>query len=157
MNIFILHSDAKENAKLYCDKHLVKMILESVQILCSVSRLKGIEAPYKLTHENHPCVKWVAQSEAHWDMLINMVVALNNEYKFRYNKNNNHKSYEVMKKLVKPSFSLTEATGQFFAVVDEVKLLGLKEVISEYRKYYKDKYGKMKMTWKNREVPNFLK
>ncbi|MGL5751849.1 MAG: hypothetical protein ACRCXT_15045 [Paraclostridium sp.] len=144
MNIFILHADAKENAKLYSDKHIVKMVLESVQILCSVSHLKGVDAPYKLTHENHPCV------------LVNMVTELNNEYKFRYNKVNNHKSYDVMVNLVKPKFDRKEATGKFFAVVDEVKLLGLVDIIKEYRKYYKSKYNEMKMTWKNRDIPSFM-
>lgn len=156
MNIFILHADAKDNAKLYCNSHIIKMILESVQILCSVSHLKGVDAPYKLTHENHPCVKWVLQSEAHWDMLVNMVTELNNEYKFRYNKSNNHKSYDVMVNLVKSKFDRKEATGKFFAVVDEVKLLGLVDTIKEYRKYYKSKYNEMKMTWKNRDIPSFM-
>lgn len=157
MNIFILHSDAKENAKLYSDKHIIKMILESTQILCTVSHLKGIDAPYKSTHENHPCVKWVLQSESHWDMLVNMVRGLNDEYKFRYNKTNNHKSFDVMEKLIKPKFDRKEATGKFFAVVDEVKFLGLVDTIKEYRKYYKYKFNTIKMTYKNRDIPEFIK
>ncbi|MGL5232181.1 MAG: pyrimidine dimer DNA glycosylase/endonuclease V, partial [Fusobacteriaceae bacterium] len=120
MNIFILHNNAEENAKLYCNSHVVKMILESVQILCSVSHMKGIPAPYKLTHENHPCTKWVAQSEAHWDMLVNIVEALNNEYKYRYDKDINHKSYDVMRGLEKPKFDRVTPTGKFVAVVEEI-------------------------------------
>lgn len=157
MNIFILHSDKEENAKLYCDAHLIKMILESAQILCSVSHLKGIEAPYKLTHQHHPCVQWVLQSEAHWDMLVGIAEALNEEYKFRYKKLTNHKSYDIIKSLIKPTFHNTEFTGRFTAVVDTVKYVGLVDCIKEYRNYYKSKKHTMKMTWKNRDVPEFMK
>lgn len=156
MNIFILCSDAKENAKAYADKHVVKMLLEGVQILCSVSHLKGIKAPYKLTHANHPSVKWVCESGAHWDMLMEIVEELNNEYKYRYDRKNNHKSYDVAKGLIKPKFDRLEATGLYTVVADEVKILGLEDAIEEYRKYYKKKYTEMKMTWRKREVPSFM-
>ncbi len=156
MNIFILSSDVKENVKAYADKHVIKMLLEAVQILCSVSHIKGIKAPYRLTHANHPSVKWVCESGAHWDMLMELVKELNHEYRYRYDKKNNHKSYDVAKKLVKPKFDKEEATGLYVAVVDEVKILGLEETVIEYRKYYRKKSKEMKMTWKKRQIPNFM-
>lgn len=156
MNIFILYDDVKENVKAYADKHVIKMLLEGVQILCSVSHLKGIEAPYRLTHANHPSVKWVCESGAHWDMLMKLVEELNNEYRYRYDRKNNHKSYDVAKRLIKPKFDKQEATGLYVAVVNEVKILNLEETVNEYRKYYIEKSKNMKMTWRKREVPSFM-
>lgn len=156
MNIFILNSDMKENAKCYADKHVIKMLLEGVQILCTVSHLKGIKAPYKPTHEKHPSVKWVCQSGAHWDLLMELVKELNNEYRYRYNREKNHKSYDVAKNLIKPKFEREDATGLYCAVVDEVKILNLEDTIEEYRKYYREKYKEIKMTWSKREIPSFM-
>lgn len=47
MNIFYLDSDITQCARFHCDKHVVKMILESAQILCSVLSLYHIETPYR--------------------------------------------------------------------------------------------------------------
>lgn len=155
MNIFLLDKNLKKNAEYYCDKHIVKMILETVQILCAVSHLQGIEAPYKLTHKNHPCVKWVMESGFHWDILIDLVEALNTEYKYRYN-HGNHKSYDIMKKLIKPNFKNNIPTGKFVAVVDNIKICNYDNVIKEYRKYYKSKNSEINMKWTKRNIPDFL-
>ena len=39
MNIFILHEYPVEAAQLQCDKHVVKMIVESAQMLCTAHRM----------------------------------------------------------------------------------------------------------------------
>lgn len=41
MNIFVLDYNPKFAAEYHCDKHVVKMILESAQILSSIHRLKN--------------------------------------------------------------------------------------------------------------------
>ena len=38
MNIFVLDYNPQVAAEYHCDKHVVKMILESAQILCAVHR-----------------------------------------------------------------------------------------------------------------------
>ena len=44
MNIFYLDKDPVKAAEMSCDKHVVKMILESAQMLCTAKRvLDGIE------------------------------------------------------------------------------------------------------------------
>lgn len=67
MNIFILDADPKIAAEMLCDKHVVKMLLETAQLLCGVFwfALKSgnltqlnISIPYKMTHYNHPCSIW---------------------------------------------------------------------------------------------------
>ena len=60
MNIFKLDESPVVSAKYACDKHVVKMILESAQMLCAVHP-EGT-APYKRSFYNHPCTKWVRES-----------------------------------------------------------------------------------------------
>ena len=50
MNIFFLDFDTKKCAQYHCDKHVVKMILETAQLLCGVHWVIGSDAPYKLSH-----------------------------------------------------------------------------------------------------------
>ena len=57
MNIFVLDENHSLNVSYYCDKHVVKMILEYAQILSTVVRESGIDSGYKSTHKNHPCTK----------------------------------------------------------------------------------------------------
>jgi hypothetical protein len=61
MNIFLLDSNIKKCAQYHCDKHVVKMILESAQILSTVLRLNGVDQGYKTTHANHPCTLWAGK------------------------------------------------------------------------------------------------
>ncbi len=68
MNIFILDEDITKSAQAHCDKHVVKMILESAQLLCTAVNYYAGEqvTPYKSTHMNHPCSIWVRESLANF-------------------------------------------------------------------------------------------
>lgn len=156
MNIFILDEDFEKNAQYYCDQHLVKMILESAQLLCSVVILNGGVAPYKLTHKNHPCTKWLLENGKHWDFLISLVTALNDEYKRRFNHQNNHKSFDVILSLTKPKYHHNSPIKKYISVTDQVEKLSLKKNISAYRKYYKQKSTEFSMRWSNSTKPYWL-
>ena len=93
MNIFVLHSDPIKAAQMMCDKHIVKMILESNQMLSTVARKHGYNAPYRSTHGNHPCTLWAGESNANWYWLIRHSRALCEEYTARYGRT--HKSQAV--------------------------------------------------------------
>lgn len=86
MNIFILDEFPGEAARNLCDKHVVKMILESTQLLSTVSQQRGFLGPYKITHVNHPCTKWVAQHPANWSWLMKHAIYMCYEYSDRYHK-----------------------------------------------------------------------
>jgi hypothetical protein len=107
MNIFVLDSDPSTCAKMHCDKHVVKMILESAQMICTTHhqcrnpKLK-YDIPYKQTHVNHPCNRWLRDSLANYLWLVDLTKSLNNEYKYRYEHDNNHKSYDAIKDLPLP-------------------------------------------------------
>lgn len=156
MNIFLLDVDLKENAKFYCDKHLIKMILESAQLLCTVVQIKGGQAPYKPTHINHPCTKWLLENGANWDLLVDLTKELNEEYRFRFNHKNNHKSYDIIMNLTKPHYNNEIFTGMFNSVTDEVRRTNITDTIKYYRQYYKDKTNTMNMKWTKREIPKFI-
>ncbi len=67
----------------HCDQHLIKMILESTQILSTVLHLNDIKTLYKPSHQKHPCVIWTGQSLQNWLWLRKLTCALNEEYKYR--------------------------------------------------------------------------
>lgn len=157
MNIFILDTDLRQNAKDYCDKHLIKIILECSQLLCTVAQIKGEQAPYKPTHINHPCTKWLLESGANWDLLVDLTTELNNEYKYRFNHINNHKSYDVIKSLTKPHYSNNVFTGMFNSVTDQVRRTNAIDTIKYYRKYYISKQSEIEMKWTKREIPKFIR
>ena len=87
MNIFYLDKDPTKAAEHQYNKHIVKMILESAQMLCSAHRHYGNDdVPYQSTHINHPSTKWVRDNANHYHWLYNHMIALGKEYTKRYNK-----------------------------------------------------------------------
>ena len=62
MNIFWLSLDPERCAQMHCDKHVVKMPLEMVQMLCTTHWHHNNEAPYLPVHHKHPCTLWVGQT-----------------------------------------------------------------------------------------------
>lgn len=91
MNIFYVHTDPVVAAKSLCDKHVVKMILESAQMLstahhiCGEPEKDGMEI-YRKTHINHPSNVWVRESTKHYHWLWEHALALCAEYTERYGK-----------------------------------------------------------------------
>ena len=104
MNIFFLSDDPETAAEWQCDRHVVKMILESAQLLSTAHReLDGDEwadevGLYKRTHKNHPSAVWVRKSTHHYRWLYNHFLALCDEYRYRYGKE--HLTYTKMHSLL---------------------------------------------------------
>jgi hypothetical protein len=89
MNIFYLDKDPDKAATMMYNKHVVKMILESAQLLCTAHHvLDGDDAdvPYKPTHKNHPSAIWVRESADNYAWLYFHMLALGEEYTKRYGK-----------------------------------------------------------------------
>ena len=87
MNIFYLSRDPCEAARLQCDRHVVKMILETAQLLSTAhNELDGGQIAYKSTHKNHPSAVWVRQSRHNYRWLRRHLKALGDEYTRRYGK-----------------------------------------------------------------------
>ena len=95
MNIFVVDEDPKLAAKMLCDRHVSKMILETAQMLSSVADRYGYPTLYKPTHKNHPCTIWAGDSYENWSWLIEHGLALEGEKIYRTGKG--HSSAEVIR------------------------------------------------------------
>ena len=87
MNIFVLDNDPKVCAMSHCDKHVVKMILETAQMICTTHHIVGgydYDIPYKSTHVNHPCNRWLRDSVENYNWLISFITHINDEYKYGF-------------------------------------------------------------------------
>ena len=156
MNIFVLDSDPKVAAQMHLNKHVIKMILESAQMICTTHHLHpnlnvgSYNIPYKKTHMNHPCTKWVRSSLSNYKWLMELTSELNTEYRYRYDKDVNHKSWDAIKDLPLPSLIDIGLTRWARAMPDECKIDN--DVISSYRNYYNTKKIDI-MVYKKREKP----
>jgi hypothetical protein len=157
MNIFVLDNDPIECAKLHCDKHVVKMILETAQLLCTAihTYTNGeLVPPYKPTHKNHPCTVWVRESIENFMWTADLGVQLALEYEHRYGKQ--HKSAGVISWCLMncPRFPHVPMTDHVLCMPDECKQDGL--AIQSYINYYILKAQTMDMRYTNRERPDWL-
>ena len=88
MNIFFLSFNPKTAAEYHCDKHVVKMIIETAQLLYSAHWMlnpSGLpDTAYKIAHQNHPCSIWVRESLSNYTWLCELGYWLCQEYRFRY-------------------------------------------------------------------------
>ena len=156
MNIFLLDTDTKKCAQYHCDKHVVKMILETAQLLCGVHHLTPQvtpQVPYKLSHRNHPCSIWARESLSNYLYLCELGLELCKEYTYRYGKR--HKSQDVIEWCLinKPNIADKEFTEPARAMPDEYKS---NCVVESYRNYYIGEKSKIAV-WKNRETPEWFK
>jgi len=152
MNIFFLDYDVKKCAQYHCDKHVVKMILETAQLLCGAHHVvsKDVEnVPYKLSHKNHPCAIWTRESLSNYLYLCELGLELCNEYTYRYGKR--HKSQDVIAWCIlnRPKISDVGFTEPPKAMPDDYKV---DCVIQSYRNYYMGAKSGFAV-WKNREKP----
>jgi len=134
MNIFILDKDQGKCAEYHCDKHVIKMILESAQMLCTVLSQHDIDTPYRPTHRNHPCTKWAGASLKNWLWLKDLAGCLNSEYQWRYD-NGDHKSYLIIKELPNPPIDDIGLTPFAQAMPKEYQQ---DNPVQAYRAYYKE-------------------
>ena len=90
MNIFFIDKDPIIAAQYHCDKHCVKMILESAQLLSTAHRVLDEDDAhpdlYKVAHKNHPSTIWTRSSEEHYIWLYELFRNLSIEFSNRYSK-----------------------------------------------------------------------
>lgn len=152
MNIFVLDQDITRCAQSHCDRHVTKMILESVQMLCTALHTKGFETPYKPTHRNHPCVHWVAESFANFTWLAELAEALNHEYRFRYARQRDHASIQALAQVRHLEYESRGLTPFAQAMPDEYKVTG--DAVTAYRQFYLAEKSSF-ATWTRRVQPDW--
>lgn len=176
MNIFYLHSDPKTCAEMHLDKHVVKMILETAQLLSTAHRvLDGIayveksktgrkisrwkladirdSILYSATHASHPSAKWCRHTNKNYQWLYEHFVALMTEYTHRYGKVHAcDKLKDVLSQSPK-NILVGEFSAPWRAMPDEFKVEG--DTILSYRNYYvgaKANFAK----WTKRNAPDWF-
>ena len=169
MNIFALSISPRQSAQYHGDKHVVKMILESCQMLYSAHwfhdpsgksiesaprRLSG-DRGYKPAHMNHPCTKWVRATLGNYMWTVRLTLALIDEYEYRWpGRVHACKEHALWLKTPPP---LTDTRILAFAVAmdDEYKVEG--DPVASYRKYYiQSKSVRGLDVYTKRKRPGFL-
>ena len=171
MNIFFLSPNPRQCAKWHCDKHVVKMILESTQILYTCHHLHGgsarveAKAPiclttgkrgYKKHAAKHPSVLWAASALPHYIWLCWLALELVREHAYRFQPKRPHSSLEHLVWLVRhapPGLcgQLQWISAPTPAMPDEYKVYDTVEEC--YRAYYmgqKRERGLLKWTRRHR-------
>lgn len=151
MNIFVLHDSPRIAAQMACDKHVVKMILESAQILASVHHRYGNKAvTYKQAHPKHPCTLWAGDTARNYAWLLGHAMCLCREYTHRYSKR--HKSEELIYGELAVLPVGIPRTGQTAFAQAMPEPYKHPNAVIAYRQYYlgeKARFAK----WTNRDEP----
>lgn len=149
MNIFVLDRDPKKAAIMQCDKHVVKMPVETAQMLASAMRRHGATdidmpftkagTPYGNAHPHHPCTLWAGETQENYRWLVSHGLQLCEEFQNRYGKR--HACCDAILHMAKFENYIPEGSLTTFAqaMPDESKCMN---PVRAYREYYlTDKVG----------------
>lgn len=175
MNIFVLSKSPVYSAQMQCNKHIVKMVLESAQMLSTAHRmLDGVlhvndkgkgkyimedqskeDLLYKVTHPNHPCSIWTRESIVNYMWHYQHFVALCDEYTYRYNKK--HATDAKLRDLlfeVPHNINRTKGLTPWAQAMPEN--FRNESVTQAYRSYYRGKKVDFDMKWTRRPQPEWF-
>lgn len=180
INIFYVDHNPLIAAQSLVDKHVVKMILESAQLLSTAHRIKDYfvirthtpegkkrsrteyilndareDVVYQATHINHPSAIWCRNSVENYNWLVDHFFALMAEYTYRYEKT--HKCFgEISYMLQSPPKKLEKFEWTEMPSCMDEKYIISKDPIVNYRNYYK--IGKTHLhKWTRRDPPEWIK
>jgi hypothetical protein len=166
MQIFITSIDPTDCAIALDDRRLNKMITETCQIMCGALYLNGanckdnplkskhpeIELPFKISHLNHPCVKWASLNSANFGWLYLLLYELNKEWLYRgFNPHLSFtKCYDVFNKLwdILPEGEMTPFPNVSFFKNDS-------NIFLAYQKTLIEKWEKENAKWTKRSNPEW--
>lgn len=165
MNIFVLDRNPEKAAEMMCDKHVVKMIVESAQMLSAAIDVRhelGEQSGwgkgtcgYPPAHLKHPCTIWTCESEGNYRWLVRHFQALTREYRKRYSKVHKMEGYvyHFLGQLNYMTFPRKRMTPFAVAITD--KRWHKQDIVESYRTYYNmEKYTFAK--WKLGNVPEWF-
>lgn len=183
MNIFVLDSNPVKAAQLQCNAHVVKMIVESAQMLSTAHRMldgKLTRGPsksgktmskkwihpdpqldavlYRAVHMAHPCTVWTMESSWNYAWHLDHWRALCAEYTYRYGKV--HSSYKLLDKILEGApvnIKYAPATPFKLAMKSNPECMFPDDPVKSYRLFYQTKQDRFKMVWTKRPVPEWFK
>ena len=162
MNIFVLDSNPAKAAEYHCDKHVLKMLLESAQMLSTMVHVltpheieivnsvetgepvcmwRGVKV-YKPTHQNHPCAVWLRSGTKNVQWLLELCHGLNHQSEIRWHKPA-YKAHAIVKG-IETNFMWTEGrlmsqnlALQPFVLAMPANIIELNlDPVTSYRLYY---------------------
>jgi len=161
MNLFILSLIQKEIAQFMMDKHVSKILLEAVQMLCSAKRILDPDDEmngrlYKLAHKNHPVTIWCRKSKANFIWVLDLIEELHNEWKYRYGhpETKTHKSYLISLILREniPSDEKFEENGLTPFALAMPEKYKTDDAVESYKNYYMSEEKQKIASWKKRRA-----
>lgn len=186
MNIFILSFDPKEAAQAHCDKHVVKMILETTQLLYMCwnhfnednwretleSQLKTNPTMIQMEsngqkvnfntyksgkgHMNHPCSKWLRESVENYKWLCKLGLELCHEKLHRWPKNKQHSCLGHLEVL---SDNIPKDIPNIPMTPFALAMPienKTDNAVESYKNYYNNDKQNI-LKWTNREIPTWVK
>jgi hypothetical protein len=157
MNIFVSSFNAKESAQALDDKRLIKMILETAQILSTNINLAGLRVgPYKTTHQKHPSVIFCRTSHDNYLWLLAHFVHLCNEYEKRFHRV--HKCQQHTQLFYDSSTDLAYSKEGLTTFPNCTTFKDIKETTRAYRLYLNEKWKRDKRIpkWTNSKAPEWM-
>ena len=157
MNLFYVEREPVAAAQALCDKHVVKMILETAQMLSTAHRLSETpQAPfvYKVTHKNHPSTKWLRSSQNAYKWGLDHLEALFAEYTYRYHKTHKTEREKLQfLKVVPRDLPQAPFVDPPQCMYDDCRGV---DTVAAYRAYYRTRRSEIDMRWTNRPMPAWL-
>jgi hypothetical protein len=180
MNIFYLSHKPSRCARWHCDKHVVKMILETTQLLYTahwvLAAAAGVapslsSAPtlvsnpaqhgyLSISNKKHPSAIWARESLSHYKWLCELGMALCEEFQHRFGKHKAHSCEEHIYWLAAHPPAQIPRRGWVRqppqAMPDEYR--HATDAIRGYRAYYKLNKGQVRgmLTYTARHRPHWL-
>ena len=159
MNIFYLDRNPVIAAQMMCDKHVVKMILESAQMLSTAHRVLDGDYRadrggfYKMAHKNHPSTIWVRASSENYRWLWKHFDALLKEYTHRYGKH--HATERLRNILYMPPLNIVHGVPLTDPPQCMPELCKGEDTVLAYQNYYIiEKSGFAR--WTKRGIPTWF-
>ena len=156
MNLFFIDKCPIKSAQQLCDKHVVKMVLETAQ-MCSTAMhewgfARHLKHVYKTAYKNHPMTVWVRDNEHNFAWAVNHGLEIGKEYTRRYGKL--HKSTKVLEEMddgwVHDNYSNHTTPPQ--CMPDQFKC---DDYVEAYRNYYRTDKSHI-LQWTGRPVPEWI-
>ena len=183
MNVFVLSTDPVEAARMHCDKHVPKMIVESAQMISTAHRMldgSTIKKPsksgkriinywehpdpideellYKAVHHNHPCTVWTRESLHNYNWHYALFAELCNEFTKRFKKTHLTESL-LLERLKKAPLNIPREIGltKFPLAMSNLPECITEDPVESYRNYYIAKQSYMPCDWeKGTPMPDWF-
>lgn len=152
MNIFFTDPCPIQCAKNLDTKRMIKMTLESAQLLSTALNSYGVSVGYRPTHKNHPISIWVRQSRENYLWLLEHFKALLQEFTERRGKI--HACSALLTTFIDgvnslPSLGLTPKPNCAANKEKGVSYKHIDDVYTAYKLYLSDRWDtdKIEPTW----------